>query len=126
MNTLYFDARMTDDERRAELYRGQAFVYSPTPSSRAFCAFAREHPTGRVVVVAPRLFTRITPDPAALPLGHAAWEDTRVIVFEGVEACRLENVFTGELLTRTGTDAGLRLGEILADFPVALLHEVRQ
>ena len=42
MNTIYFDATVTDELRRNELYQGQIFVYSPSPSSRAFCEFARE------------------------------------------------------------------------------------
>src|SRR6185436_4904975 len=31
-----------DDERRARLYRGELFVYSPTPSSRRFVELAAE------------------------------------------------------------------------------------
>lgn len=32
-NAIYYDASMTDDERRAALFDGQLFVYSPTKSS---------------------------------------------------------------------------------------------
>jgi hypothetical protein len=42
MNTVYFDAPFTDDMRRQQLYAGQLFVFSPRPSTLAFCAFARE------------------------------------------------------------------------------------
>ena len=41
MNTVYYDAQINDDERRRLLYEGQLFVYSPRPSSLAFCEFAR-------------------------------------------------------------------------------------
>jgi hypothetical protein len=41
-NTVYYDAQMTDDERRAALFDGQLFVYSPTKSSLAFIEFARK------------------------------------------------------------------------------------
>lgn len=40
-NSVYYDAQVTDDERRAALFDGQLFVYSPTASSLAFVEFAR-------------------------------------------------------------------------------------
>jgi hypothetical protein len=42
MHTVFLDAAVSDDARREQLYRGQLFVYSPTPSSRALVEFARE------------------------------------------------------------------------------------
>jgi hypothetical protein len=42
MNTLYFDATVSEDVRRQRLYNGQLFVFSPRPSSMALCQFARE------------------------------------------------------------------------------------
>jgi hypothetical protein len=42
MNTIYFDSKLTDAERRRELYRGQLFAYSPTPSGIALCEHARQ------------------------------------------------------------------------------------
>jgi hypothetical protein len=42
MNAVFFDAAVNDDARREQLYKGQLFVYSPSPSSRDLCAFARE------------------------------------------------------------------------------------
>jgi hypothetical protein len=42
MNTIYFDNRVTDDFRREQLYKGQLFVYSPTPGSLKLVEFARE------------------------------------------------------------------------------------
>lgn len=41
-NTVYYDAQMTDDERRAALFDGQLCVYSPTKSSLAFIEFVRK------------------------------------------------------------------------------------
>ena len=38
---LFCDSAMNDARRRAELYRGSIFVYSPSPSSLELCAFAR-------------------------------------------------------------------------------------
>jgi hypothetical protein len=42
MNTIYFDSPGSDDVRRARLYEGHVFVFSPCPSSLALCQFARE------------------------------------------------------------------------------------
>jgi len=39
--SVYYDARLPDKERRAELWRGAIFVHSPTPGSAALCALAR-------------------------------------------------------------------------------------
>jgi hypothetical protein len=41
-NTIYVDARMTDDQRRDHLYNGQLFVYSPRDTALELTAFARE------------------------------------------------------------------------------------
>lgn len=41
MNTGYFDSRLSDDARRDELYRGQLFVYSPTPGTIGLVELAR-------------------------------------------------------------------------------------
>jgi hypothetical protein len=42
MNTIFIDSTLNDNERRKRLYDGQLFVFSPLPSSLAFCDFARE------------------------------------------------------------------------------------
>lgn len=41
MNTIYFDAGLHDDQRRARLYEGHLFVYSATPGSLALVELAR-------------------------------------------------------------------------------------
>jgi hypothetical protein len=41
-NTIYIDAKMTDDQRRDHLYDGQLFVYPPKETSLQFTGFARE------------------------------------------------------------------------------------
>lgn len=40
MNSIYVDSKLDDIKRRRLLYEGQLFVYSPRPSSQAFCDFA--------------------------------------------------------------------------------------
>ena len=41
MGAIYFNSGMSDDERRAQLYRGGLFVYPPSPGSRDLCRLAR-------------------------------------------------------------------------------------
>lgn len=41
MSTVHYDARCTDDERRAALYRGDIFIYSPLPAARRLAELAR-------------------------------------------------------------------------------------
>jgi hypothetical protein len=40
-DTIYLDPPIDDAERRKRLYEGQILVFSPKPSTLAFCAFAR-------------------------------------------------------------------------------------
>ena len=42
MNTIYFNANISDDARRERLYAGQLFVYTASDGTRALCAHARE------------------------------------------------------------------------------------
>jgi hypothetical protein len=42
MTTVFFDHECSAAERRAQLYEGDLFVYSPRQSSSEFCRFARE------------------------------------------------------------------------------------
>jgi len=42
MDTLLFDATLDDEARRTQLYDGQLFVYSPTPSSLGLVDLARQ------------------------------------------------------------------------------------
>lgn len=42
MNTVYSNSPMDDEARRQQLYEGQLFVYSATPTSLALIEFARE------------------------------------------------------------------------------------
>ncbi len=42
MNTIYFDSKKSDNERRELLYNGQLFVYSPLKSATEMCKFTQE------------------------------------------------------------------------------------
>ena len=41
MNTIHVDSPHDDDKKRARVFEGQLYVFSPTPNSLAFCDFAR-------------------------------------------------------------------------------------
>jgi hypothetical protein len=41
MNTVFFDAKVSDDERRGALYNGQLFAYGATPGSQALIDHAQ-------------------------------------------------------------------------------------
>lgn len=42
MNTIYFDSKKSDNERRELLYNGQLFVYSPVKSAKEMCQFTQQ------------------------------------------------------------------------------------
>jgi len=42
MNTIYFDSKRSDDQRRELLYDGQLFAYSPVPSAIEMCKFTQQ------------------------------------------------------------------------------------
>jgi hypothetical protein len=42
LTAIYFDSKASDAERRARLFNGDVFVYSPRPSTLALIDFARE------------------------------------------------------------------------------------
>jgi maltooligosyltrehalose synthase len=66
---------------------------------------------------------------ARLPLGEAAWEDTRLeLSAMNADAVHFwRNVFTGEVVAATDREGTLSLtaAEMFADFPVALLFGTR-
>src|SRR4029453_2375297 len=42
MDSVFFDSPLSDDARRAALYSGRIFVFSPRPSTVAYVDFAKE------------------------------------------------------------------------------------
>jgi (1->4)-alpha-D-glucan 1-alpha-D-glucosylmutase len=82
-------------------------------------AFARDD----VIAIAPRLFGTLLDDAARDPLGAGVWTDTTIALPREFAHDRYRNVLTGEELTAGERDRepALRLAEVLASFPVALL-----
>jgi (1->4)-alpha-D-glucan 1-alpha-D-glucosylmutase len=77
-------------------------------------SFARRHGDEIAVAVVPRLVTRLAAGPEGLPLG-GVWQDTRLSLPEVDRRMHWRNIFTGRDVSE------LRLSEVFADFPVALL-----
>ena len=42
MSSVFFDSDLSDAERRARIYGGDIFIFSPTPATRALVALAQE------------------------------------------------------------------------------------
>ncbi len=93
------------------------------PQERHLCAFARRHGSRAALVVAPRLLAQVVPDATTLPIGSAVWSDSWVLIPPGWQSRSYQNVLTGETVQAVSTNDGLRLsmGEVLANFPAALL-----
>ncbi|NIQ93330.1 MAG: malto-oligosyltrehalose synthase [Desulfuromonadales bacterium] len=83
-------------------------------------AFARQSGERAAVIVAPRFPATLT-EPEALPLGEAVWEDTGVLRPEDAGA-DWEEAVTGRAV-HCGKQ--FFVGEVLQDFPVALLTNFR-
>lgn len=99
--------------RRAEVFRRGAYraLRSDSP---CVCAFMRGDD---VLVAVPRLTTRLT-KPDAPPLGELWGDATLPVEWRGA----FRNIFTGEVLELNG--GAVRVGEVLATFPVAILERV--
>lgn len=124
---LYLAAKVLPFRReRRELFDRGKYLPLEVQGERSdnVCAFERCNGDQVVVVIVPRFFVGLTGQGARLPLGEGVWGDTRVLLpFEGEEAGIYRNILTGELV-QTGREEGvpsLLLGEVLAEFPVALL-----
>ena len=127
-NKLYLVSKVLPFRRaRRELFDGGKYLPLELQGERSdnACAFERCNGDRVAVVVAPRFFVSLTNQGARYPLGEAVWGDTRVLLpFEGEEAGRYRNIFTGDVLEPARDDgvSTLQLAEVLAEFPVALLE----
>lgn len=75
------------------------------------------------LVAVPRLLVRLVPDMGRLPIGPEFWNDTLLILPTPPPGGVFLSVFTGQSLSSTVRDgaAGLSLGDVFAEFPIALL-----
>ncbi len=84
-------------------------------------SFMRSSDSQHAVVVAPRLFTRVIAN--GLPCGEEVWQDTNLHLPKDAASVKWHNIFTGQSYKsrQVGEDFVLRMSDVLADFPVALL-----
>ncbi|MBC7820693.1 MAG: malto-oligosyltrehalose synthase, partial [Planctomycetaceae bacterium] len=111
-----------------ELYAtGDYLPLEPTGSRKeSLCAFARTSAEETVVVVVPRLVTKLVSDAGELPTGSEVWQDTWLPLPNEAVGQRFLNVLTGEPLeiSQQASISGLPLSSILNSFPVALLEKI--
>jgi (1->4)-alpha-D-glucan 1-alpha-D-glucosylmutase len=87
------------------------------------CAFARVHQGDTVLVLVPRLLTRLLPDADEIPVGPTVWEDTRVVLPETLGHVSLEHRLTAQTFHPEPFQAHhtLLVASVLEALPVALL-----
>ncbi len=88
------------------------------------CAFIRKYEDQAIIVVVPRLLTRILRAPEELPLGQQIWGDSFLVLPHERVGQRYYNIFSGETLEtgQRNENVILPLSLIFANFPVALLE----
>jgi (1->4)-alpha-D-glucan 1-alpha-D-glucosylmutase len=87
------------------------------------CAFAREDENTTVIVVVPRFFTELMPEPYGFPFGEEVWGDTYIVLPFAKPGIQYSNIFTDGYLTAEDClgSTVLYLSRIFSSFPVALL-----
>lgn len=90
------------------------------------CAFERSVSDSSMVVVVPRLCSRLMTDSNGLPLGPEVWQDTRIITPFHTAESSYRTIFTGEKveIDHQKESFGLMVSDVLADYPVALLERI--
>jgi len=107
------------------LFQAGDYVPLQTGGSLAdrLVALARRRATGVVLAVVPRLIAAVTDGGARLPVGREVWQDTWVEVPRDFPAAAYTNLFTGATSMAPLEDGRrLRVAELLAEFPIALLE----
>jgi (1->4)-alpha-D-glucan 1-alpha-D-glucosylmutase len=103
-------------------------AYAPVAAEGVFqnnlCAFTRQKNGKSILVAVPRFLTPLIQDIEKMPLGREAWRETFVFVPHDIPGNTFHNIFTGEKIEgidRSGR-RGLLVGQIFANFPIALLE----
>ena len=118
--------------RRAcgELFRRGEYLPLRVTGEHAsnLCAFARRREKELAIVIAPRLYLRLLGGREQLPLGADVWENTTIELPRGydIDGGALRNVLDGsEVLPGRVERPELLAADALLNFPVALLHQLR-
>jgi (1->4)-alpha-D-glucan 1-alpha-D-glucosylmutase len=85
-------------------------------------AFIRKFENTSLIVIVPRLVSRLLNGSERPPIGAEMWGDTTVQLPECVCSRSYRNIFTGEALAMEKTDVGsaIHVSNALANFPLAL------
>lgn len=107
----------------------QEGVYVPLittgPRKDHLCAFARQLGDIKLIVAAPRWFSRLIPAASGeLPLGDTVWNTTAIEAPNLIAGMQGINVLTGETVevSQVNDVPGLLAPALFASFPVALLR----
>jgi (1->4)-alpha-D-glucan 1-alpha-D-glucosylmutase len=102
----------------AELFRAPSYVplYADSGREENICAFALQNGGQTVVAVAPRLFAGLMQEGDLAPIGERVWGDSRLVLPED-----LSGDFFNVLTEEKHQGNSLRVADLLATFPVALL-----
>jgi len=90
------------------------------------CAFARQKEEKTVLVIVPRFLSHLIRDTGEVPLGENVWEESWVVLPKEINGGTFRNLFTDETIEKVKRDGEglLSLGEVFANFPVAMLEKV--
>ena len=90
------------------------------------CAYARVAGEASLLTIAVRWFAQLTAGEMRLPLGPAVWRDTRLEWTTAAIGTRFEDAFTRRRLSAHDEQglSVLELGQVLTDFPLAVLAQV--
>jgi (1->4)-alpha-D-glucan 1-alpha-D-glucosylmutase len=114
---LYLSQRLLCLRReRQSLFVGAS--YAPVRGHPHLAAFARTADGATLVVAAPIQIATLLRGAMTLPMGPDVWRDQRLPV-PGPIGTTYVNLFTDQRLT--SEDAGLKVADVLSDFPVAAL-----
>jgi (1->4)-alpha-D-glucan 1-alpha-D-glucosylmutase len=94
-------------------------VEATGPFAEHLFAFARVHESAAALVVVPRVLGRRGVE--ELPIGELYWADTRLTVPPRM-AGRFRDVFTGRHVETEKASGTVLAGDVLGDFPVAVLE----
>jgi (1->4)-alpha-D-glucan 1-alpha-D-glucosylmutase len=127
---LYVVHRLLSYRRQyPDLFRDGAYLPLAAAGERHqhVCAFARQDEQQTLVVMVPRLLTRLIPTPQVLPLGPEVWANTWVTLPPDGVAHHYRNLFTGKsvAVSSQGGQGGVALSDIFAAFPVAVSSAIK-
>lgn len=111
--------------RHENLFRDGDYLplASSGPQGEYLCVFSRRLDETIAITIAPRLYASLSGMPDRPPIGEAAWTETEIELPANCDADSFMNVLTGERVevARQNGRCSLRVSEVLAGFPVALL-----